>query len=344
MWIDDLVNFLETNQYLMPVLIPAISYFTKTLIDEVKLNTFTSLGRVTRVKLPPELKEESRTITDEELLSKKMGEDIKTFYERLSSVLTEENLITLNRNIKRISVRDTLINKVDKKFKERDIDLTEKLKIIIGGQYLPKSNKILIYNESFKTIIFHELMHMASTVKKDGTVFTGFMQNHANGLFIGRGLNEGYTQVLTERYFSDYMGDLGDAQAYPYETSIIRSLEQIIDPKFMENCYFRNDLNAVINELSKYSSLDKARTFISDMDLVMTYSVNFNPLLVDKKAAMQQSKIRIDSFLIDSFKNKLAVSNIPNKEEALNEFMSKFMGQQISVKREESEEISQMSR
>ena len=68
--------------------------------------------------------------------------------------------------------------------------------------------------------IYHELFHMASSkfINKF-KIYCGFRQNN-----IGRAINEGYTELLTYRYFS-----LDNSSSYTYEylKIIVENLENI---------------------------------------------------------------------------------------------------------------------
>lgn len=74
--------------------------------------------------------------------------------------------------------------------------------------------------------LYHELFHMASTVIEDNTIFNGYLEETVENLESfntiserGRGLNEGYTELLSERYFNS-------ATQYDLERLFVKQLEK----------------------------------------------------------------------------------------------------------------------
>jgi len=67
-------------------------------------------------------------------------------------------------------------------------------------------NMILLLVDIGIKHLYHELFHVASFRKSHDVISSGFMQFVEGNpqTLIGRGLTEGYTQILTERYFQDY--------------------------------------------------------------------------------------------------------------------------------------------
>ena len=109
--------------------------------------------------------------------------------------------------------------------------------------------------------IFHEFIHLAS--KKNDDVFNeGFYYYIEGAGYVGRGINEGYTEIIRERYFGIDLRETG----YLYEYQMTKILELIIGAEKMEHIYFKGSLLILIRELSNYCSLEEAKQFIDDMD------------------------------------------------------------------------------
>lgn len=124
-------------------------------------------------------------------------------------------------------------------------------------------NKIATQDEKS---IYHELFHLSSSyyAKDKNTIFTGFRQRNAVHS-IGKGINEGYTELLCERYFNDK--DINSA--YYFGKIIVKSLENIVEKEKMENLYMQADLYNLINELKKYNNEEEdIITFIKDLDYI----------------------------------------------------------------------------
>ena len=158
--------------------------------------------------------------------------------------IPRENLKNFNNNINSL-----YIFKVDKKILSKSF----------LGCYRPIDNTIDSIDEEY---LYHELIHMMSSTCCDGVYYGGFRQS-SSPLF-GRGIDEGYTQVLTERYFKDKI----NGSHYVLEFYFASILEKIIGKEKMESLYFNCDLKGFIDEIKIYSSEEEVRDFISDLDLL----------------------------------------------------------------------------
>ena len=70
---------------------------------------------------------------------------------------------------------------------------------IKAGSYTPESKEIDIYLEDNNSTLYHELLHAASS---DFTYnVSGFNIYLESGESLGKGLNEGYTELLNKRFF-----------------------------------------------------------------------------------------------------------------------------------------------
>ena len=154
------------------------------------------------------------------------------------------------------------------------------------GRYNDKYNYIQIdADEESKVSLFHELFHLASNDMKRYNVGLSFN----NGM--GRALTEGYTDLLTERYF----GNAGYKRSYYIESTYASLLEQIVGKEFMERCYLTADVRSLILELEKYDSMDNILCFINELD-----NYNSDEQLMIKK----QKNFNMAYFLINSYIRK----------------------------------------
>ena len=157
--------------------------------------------------------------------------------------------------------------------------------------------------------IFHELFHAASSYidQTNETVYTGFEIIH-NGEILAEGLNEGYTQYLTEKYF----GDRDIFITYQFERRVAEILENIIGEKRMRWCYFNASLSSLINDLEKYSPYEDIMVFIKDLDYV---SNNLHKDTISKEIKEQvENKLKnISEFLIKVLvRQNLNITGIAN--------------------------------
>ena len=194
---------------------------------------------------------------------------------------SDKLIITKNENDREI-MRDKIKNflkvmneecesfdntKLLKNFKKTlfDLSLVENRSDFNGNvsfNYLDKNITFTIDN--FDTV-YHELMHL-STIDKNNDL-TGFKQSYWRN-FRGRGLNEGYTQLLTERYFNENIG-----LSYNILVFFLNILENIIGKNNMEKYYFNVSLNLLINELEKYEEKENILNFIDDFDLLLNHDI-----------------------------------------------------------------------
>ena len=125
------------------------------------------------------------------------------------------------------------------------------------GTYDSRNNIITYFN---KASIPHELLHLASTV--DGS-YSGFnVLKH--GVNFANGLNEGYTEMLSQRIFFD---ELFTKSAYKTDVYLLRIFELLYDePKEMERAYFNADYENPIRTFLKYGSLDEYKFLMKNLD------------------------------------------------------------------------------
>ncbi len=151
------------------------------------------------------------------------------------------------------------------------------------------NNKIYV-GKNIDDSIYHELFHAFTSYKKNAlSTVSGFNYTniHAN---IARRLNEGYTDLLTNRYFDIDV-------AYMIEANIARKTELILGEKNMQNFYASNNLYAIIKFLSKFSSEEEALTFINSVDKLGIYRNNI-------KKSIQIMNI-LSNYLVDVYVNVL---------------------------------------
>lgn len=227
---------------------------------------------ISKVVLPPELKQKYSNVDVQKYASKCFYDALAEFIQLLSTKFSKEYLINFYNNINSVNI------------KTKDLEHSD-----CSGYYLAEKNSITLdSNECIS--IYHELFHMASSVFKDKYVYSGFRQHGkycGKNLNIGKGINEGYTQLLTERYFGHIDGIM--YRSYIYCTSIMGKIEGIIGKDKMEKLYFSSDLPGLLNELKKYASDEEIMSFVSGMDFLVEH-------LYEEKILSQKAY----SYMVDS--------------------------------------------
>lgn len=178
------------------------------------------------------------------LVSKKYGEYVSFFFKRLREVKPNFHFRYLEENIKTLTIKDKIY-----------------IKDFFAFYKNPGNRIFLSYKHKF-TSLYHELMHMASYHKSsDGTHMAGFRQSKFN-VEIGRGLNEGYTELLKRRYFFDQDND----ETYNVLVDFAKSIEKIVGKAKMEELYFNADLYDLREIIIEDVSEKEFMQFLEDSD------------------------------------------------------------------------------
>ena len=249
--------------------------------------------KIKKVKLPPELQAKFNEAEFRGIASKEIKDAVNEFLEVLTNNFPREILTNFYNNI-----HDMQIHMTDYKLK----NIFHKIEF--NGSFNAKTNTIkLNKNEQNYEAIFHELFHMASTVSLDNDIYSGFRQHKTYNSKddIGVGINEGYTQALTERYFGHIEGI---KYSYPFETFIACLIEEVIGQDKMAKYYFNANLYGLIDELSKYNLPNNVMKFIYNLDFL-----NKIPTLPNMKSLEQDYIIKaikqIINFLFYTYERKI---------------------------------------
>lgn len=212
---------------------------------------------------------------------------IEKFYNTITNNIPYANIETFKKNIVDVTIR-----KMNDK---------EKYYNPVNGFYDCNSNNILLNVEKS---IFHELFHMSNTIVTDNMVFTGFQQSSIHQkLDIGGGLNEGYTALLTSRYFK--------IASYPLESNIAEKVEKIVGQQKMEGMYFKADLYNLVQELKKYNTEQETIQFLKNLDFIKDYLSTAKSLI--EKHNCKQVFLEINKYLIKSYSKKIKDEYLKNK-------------------------------
>lgn len=286
----------------MPNIIKYIFFFISyTFLHNIKkrYKIYKDFNNNKEIKLvePIKIKTHFYFKDEERLKTLKLDANIIIFKETLANNIPSDSLNILYNNLKTIEVS------------EKIIFIRNLLLIGVAGSYLPKQNKIKILKYFEDYVIYHELFHMASTIydKQNKIIFSGFAQYSSNFIKkFGVGLNEGYTEVLSERYF--YKNDYASKQ-YKLCMFYSKKLEEIIGQYNMTSAYLSADLPKLIKELMKYDTKENIVKFISNLDFILNH-INglYNPMIFSKSYIEQKLKIKlseIENSLIKWYIKKL---------------------------------------
>ncbi len=207
------------------------------------------------VLMPPEVVKTSANVEEINFKKKKINKIITNFKELLEEDILNENLTLFYNNLSNL---DIVLLKNVMNYKDSTPSV---------GEYDAISNRIMICKKNLK-LINHELFHLASTYydNENEQIYYGFCQlDLKKSVAIGKGLNEGYTQYLTENYIKDEK----IRGYYPFETHFAYLLELTVGSTLMKNLYFTANLRGLIDELEKYTSKEEIMEFIYYFDYII---------------------------------------------------------------------------
>lgn len=170
-------------------------------------------------------------------------EDFEFFENKLLENIPIEYLENYNNNIK------------DLKYYNNSNDLNKFFDV--SGYYSVTWNRLvnISYDKAYRHILFHELMHLASTRDKKCGFAT---KKHAVGL------TEGYTEYLVLKFFDE---DIETVFAYTKEKIIVNILNKLIGENKMIKYYFTNDIESLKQDLCNIWGTEKdIAKLIQDID------------------------------------------------------------------------------
>ena len=217
---------------------------------------FTSLKDIPKIKYAILSADEIAKITN--LENSIEDEDVIEFYQTLKNKVAPNNLINFYNNIQTLKIVKSDNSNIKK--------IEEAMYFCLGNYDNVKNTINIFYNpQNNKDTLHHELFHTSSADRKNK--LNGFELNlEHDHLFIsiGRGLNEGYTETLCNRYFKTR-----NEKAYPKLQNLSILIERFYDnPKDMEADYFNACLINLISELSQKMTIEEAVDILVDIDYI----------------------------------------------------------------------------
>lgn len=296
----------------------AVYYVTDKTLDTFRLCREVKPKNISKVKIPPEINKDLDISNITKIIKEKYGEAIQNFAETIINNFSQEDLSNFYNNIVNLKTKQ-------RDFKFSNLVFNHSMSSGTAGAYNPSKNTLLLNDEHYDITINHELFHMASTKYIDGVRYVGFSQGSLKkGLTnIGNGINEGYTEVLTQRYFPR---DIDLSYAYQYSTMIAKNLEAIIGEETMTSLYLNANLPGLINNLQQYMNEEQIMKFISYTDLLQRHIDDKKINLIEKKI-VEKSMNEVNKFLVTCFikKKYIQLKNKEITEEEANNSISSYV-------------------
>ena len=154
------------------------------------------------------------------------------------------------------------------------------------GKYFSDDNILVVYlpitgeyelSPEFRETLYHELLHMTSSYNSKDKKVSGFLnavKTSFSKIEIGSLLNEGYTELLTKRYFK-----CTDNEYYKKEVLLASKIEEFIGREEMERAYFEGNLNYIIERFNN-AGID-GLSFIQEISspMILVNDKYFNEVL-----------------------------------------------------------------
>lgn len=168
----------------------------------------------------------------------------------------------------------------------------------ILGRYTPITmTEHLLYLYAFSST-YHELMHMASTYMDDNQFHSGFRVSWDNDKQqIAKYFNEGYTQLMTEKYFNVVN------HSYAQFVSFAEQIEELIGQEKMEKLYFEADFLGLVQELEKYNTKKSITKFFYDIDSIGELQKSIENVASNEELYNIKNEIRNKTYEVNDFIN-----------------------------------------
>ena len=275
--------------YLWMFLEPMVLFFApRKIISSYMLHKEFKPKNIAKVSIPVELKQKYSSVDLNAFGTGRVREVVKDFVDVMEREFPKEALANFYNNINEAKIK-----------RNAGVMLIES-----SGVYLCKKNKI---NVSEISSLYHELFHLASSSYDSETKLAraGFSQVYYTlkapfvGVNMGIGLNEGYTELLTQRYFGS---KCKPNKYYRFEVNVASNVEKIVGEEEMKKLYLKSNLRGLIENLKQYASEEEVMQFVNSVDLV---SRHFTDIFLFRNSKMKASITNVYTFLMKVYLTKL---------------------------------------
>ncbi len=254
-----------------------------------------------KVYILPDIEETDTSDINECIDKKELSNVLKEFKSVLESRFQSCDLITFYNNIRTLKIDEFDFES----FNNKDANKPNTL-----AYYKVGENTIFLPNKNNIGTIYHELFHMSNTFRKSNVLFCGFSQHDLlQNTSIAEGINEGYTQLMAERYF-----DGSKKGNYSYFVYIMQELERIVGQEKLEEFYIKSDLYGLFNELSNYSHPTDIKDFVLYMDYLVK-NMYKKELTREELKKIKVMVLYINKYILMTYINKIEYEGIKSDEE-----------------------------
>lgn len=207
------------------------------------------------------ISKEDLKIFNDILSEMKYPEELTEIVKQFKNHVTPENFKTCLWNLKTVKIKKFTLENDIKEFINNLLNLQ-----IASGSYLYSNNTINLYFTR-KSTLSHEFLHMASAID---LLHCGFRYSTYDNQWIeiGRGINEGYTELLNHRIFKS------KSLSYYHNVKIARLFETFFDDRQdMENAYFHGDIESLYKVFCEYGTKEEFFKIMNNLDNLATTKI-----------------------------------------------------------------------
>lgn len=130
------------------------------------------------------------------------------------------------------------------------------------------NNNILLHENDYKDYIWHELLHMSSTVRCGEVIYSGVSAIDMSGYRIGSGFNEGLTVFIDLMFFKNITKEHDiKSDTYKIEKNLCGMLYDILGVHLLD-FYFSADFYGLYNLLVSFNGERKTNKFYNAFDTI----------------------------------------------------------------------------
>ena len=267
-WITDYSQFLMQNLDFLEtfILSTSVVILDKKVLKSMKLRKDYIDKKVKIIEAPLMLEEYKKI--NYEVIEDEFRKDIIKFGKILDDNFDKKYSLNFNNNINSVVIKKNLKN------------------IRCAGIYYPLHNEMELKSDYDDSVLFHELLHLASSTVRSEVVYTGFSQ-------------------------------------YSYLVNIASLIERIVGKDDMQKCYFNSDLFSLCNNISNYITLEEINKLIKDLDYIYEcFHVNIKELTFQTDLIIKAFN-NINSTVLKMYTKKLLLEkdDYNEIESLINEFI-----------------------
>lgn len=295
-------------------------------IDNNSKYTIHRTNQIITIKSPLLIEEKNNVIKKRLFMKQSLYEDLLTFESILKNSCPHFNLNTFYNRTKTLIARYYELNE------------GRMISSYTGesASYYPNFNSINIYDIADKKVIFHELFHAATSSKQNRVLYSGFSQNQTRKR-IGIGINEGYTSLMTNRYFDS------NESGYQLYTYIMELVEEEIGQNKLEKLYSEMNLVGLLDEIKNKGLYEPFIKIINASDYIEEYLIKHSdPLYMGSLTGSLLSRDEID-LILEQEENEFKTSR-KELEKSIEELIKLIAMNKVNRKELSIEEVKEWER